>query len=433
MHTLAMKEFKLFENKKVIQLLKKLYGDNEKIIVNQISRYESLLDNYFQRFSDQNIQIFSTPGRTEICGNHTDHNNGRVLAASINLDSISVVSKNKDNIVTLYSDAFKEPFVVNLNELNPKQDEYGNTASIIRGTASRLSELGFKIGGFNACISSDIPIGSGLSSSASIEVLVADIFNYLYNQNKIKKNTIALISQYVENNYFGKPCGLMDQLSICLGGIVAMDFKDQSNPITNKIDFELDKSGYSIVVVNTGDNHADLTDEYASIPKEMKSVSESLGFNRSCDLALSDLINNIKALRKLVGDRAILRMNHFITENDRVLKQINALENGEFDYFLDLVNESGNSSFKWLQNNFSVKTPNEQGITLALMISENYLKSLDKKSACRVHGGGFAGTIQTFIPTENVSDYVHYMNKYFGENSAHVLNIRSVGTVVITE
>lgn len=433
MHTIAKDKKAYFDNQRVLELFNKLYGNDINTINNQVDRYKNLIDKYFEKFSEKDIHVFSSPGRTELSGNHTDHNNGKVLAASIDLDSIAVASTTDDNIVTVYSSSFQNPFIAELNELEPQFDEYENTVSIIRGTAARLKELGFNIGGFNAFISSNIPIGSGLSSSASIEVLIANIFNCLYNEKKIDKNTIALISQYAENKYFGKPCGLMDQLSIAIGGIVKIDFKCQSNPVLENVEFDFAKHGYRIVLVDTGSNHSDLTDEYALIPFEMKSVVESLGLKYSIDITKNNLIENIASLRSKVGDRAILRMAHFIDENERVLEQITALEKGNIERFLDLVIESGDSSFKWLQNSFVPKTPEKQGISLALMITENFINTVDKKSACRVHGGGFAGTIQAFIPNENVEEYTRLMNKIFGDNSAHVLNIRSLGAIELSE
>jgi galactokinase len=272
-------------------------------------------------------------------------------------------------------------------------------------------------------------VGSGLSSSASIEVLIGTIMNNLYNESKVSKKEIALIGQYAENNYFNKPCGLMDQLTIAVGGIVSIDFRDSKNPIVTNVDFDINAQNYSLIVVDTGGNHADLTEDYASIPGEMKSVARELGGEVCRDITHKDLIEKVRQLRLKVGDRAILRALHFLEDNQRVLEQIEALEKGNFDTFLGLVNESGNSSCKWLQNCFTIKNPSEQSITLALALTENYLKNSGRRGACRVHGGGFAGTIQVFMPDEILDGYLKMIKDIFGEKSVEILSIRPVGSI----
>ncbi|MFS8542136.1 MAG: hypothetical protein LOD89_08605, partial [Tissierellales bacterium] len=292
----------------VVKLFRELYGREETAIEHQMERYMGLVSKYIDTFQEPeqgSVQIFSTPGRTEVGGNHTDHNHGRVLAAGINLDSIAVASPTSNSIVTVYSEGYPEPFMVDLNELDVKEDEKETTYALIRGIAARLKELGYKIGGFNAYITSDVLPGSGLSSSASIEVLLGTIFNHLYNEGKIEAQLLAMIGQYAENVYFGKPSGLMDQMACAVGGFVAIDFKEPGKPIVKKVDFDFAAQGYSLLVVDTGGSHADLTEDYASIPMEMKAVANTLGAEVCRELSMEQLIANIPMLREKVNDRAI--------------------------------------------------------------------------------------------------------------------------------
>ena len=413
---------------KIKNLFSVLYGRETDLIEFNIKRYETVVRLFVEKFGDGDIQLFSTPGRTEIGGNHTDHNHGRVLAASVNLDSIAAVSKTNNNFITIYSDGFEHPFIVDLTGFDPIKEEEGTTASLIRGIAARVKQLNYNNGGFNAYISSNVLIGSGLSSSASIEVLIGTILNYLYNDGRIPASEIAIIGQFAENIYFGKPCGLMDQTACAVGGIVTIDFNNPKNPIVKKVDFDFNQQNYSLVVIDTGGNHADLTDDYASIPQEMKSVATLLGGEVGRDIILDNLLDNLHVIRPDVGDRAVLRMIHFLNENERVIEQVVSLENNDFKTFLKLVNESGNSSNKWLQNSFTIKNPREQGINIALAVTENYLAKIGE-GACRVHGGGFAGTIQVFLPNKSVEDYFSLMENIFGKGSVQVLNIRSLGTI----
>jgi len=267
-----------------------------------------------------------------------------------------------------------------------------------------------------------------LSSSASIEVLIGTILNHLYNDGSIPPETIAIIGQFAENKYFGKPCGLMDQTACAVGGIITIDFKDPQDPVVKKVNFDFSEQDYSLLVIDTGGNHADLTDDYASIPGEMKSVAAELGEKVGRDISYEKLISNLKSLRLKVGDRAILRMIHFLHDNERVVEQVASLENNNFKKFLELVNESGNSSNKWLQNSYTIKNPQKQGINIALSVTENYIKKIGQ-GACRVHGGGFAGTVQIFLPNKSVNRYVGLMENVFVKGSVQVLNIRSLGTI----
>jgi galactokinase len=414
-------------------IFQKIYGKKMSDINRQNERYKRLLEKYSQQFSQSSdIHIFSTPGRTEIGGNHTDHNLGRVLAASVNLDSIAAAAVNDTNLVYLYSEGYDLPFVVDLENLDVNAGEIGTTSALIRGIAARFKELNRKIGGFDAYCTSDILPGSGLSSSASIEVLIGTIFNFLFNQGDIPPQNIASIGQYAENEFFGKPCGLMDQMVCAVGGIVSIDFENNLNPQVTKVNFDFNALSYNLLVVDTGGSHADLTDDYAKIPVEMKSVAKSFELEYCRQLSPDIFFANIKELREKVGDRAILRALHFFEDNDRVVHEVAALEKGDFQQFLSYVNESGNSSFKWLQNVNSEKNSHEQGVALALALTEKYILEI-KAGATRVHGGGFAGTIQAFLPEEVVAGYVNLIEKVFGQNKVLVLKVRPHGTVCLNQ
>lgn len=411
--------------------LHNLYGDDEKIIRHQKERYSNLTSDFKKYFGDVEVKYFSSPGRTEISGNHTDHNNGIVIAASINLDSIACVAECENNI-EVFSKGFKDSFKVELDNLDPVGSEAGTTVSLIRGIAAGLSERGYKIGGFKACITSDVLIGSGLSSSASIEVLIGTIFNHLYNDGSIPEEEIAMIGQYAENKFFQKPCGLMDQMACATGGIISIDFKDKNKPVVNKIDFDFSKEGYSILVVHTGGSHFELTDDYSDIPEEMKSVARALGKEVCRDIEYDHFITNINKIHGKVSDRAILRAYHFFNENKRVIKQVEALSKNNFKDFLKLVNESGTSSFKWLQNIYSANDIACQPISLALAMAENYIHELGE-GACRIHGGGFEGTIQVFLPSSAANGFTKYIKGMFKDFSVLDLTIRQAGAVRVAE
>lgn len=421
------------KNNKVQELFSKLYSPDYEIIQKQIHRYENIINQFKDKFSrteDANIHLFSTPGRTEIGGNHTDHNHGCVLATSVDLDSIAAVSAVDSNNITIYSKGYDRPFEVNLNDLSVVPDEAGQTTALIRGIAARFKESGYNIGGFKAYLDSNVLVGSGLSSSASIEILIGTILNHFYNDGQIDPVTLAIIGQYAENNYFLKPCGLMDQVACAMGGIVSIDFKDNSNPVVKKVDFDFSSQGYHLLIIDTGGSHADLTDDYTAIPEEMKRIASELGKTVCREIDFDDLYKNIASLRQKSGDRAVLRALHFIEENQRVSEQVSALEKGDFNAFLDLVDESGNSSFKYLQNSYALKAPEEQGISLALGLTEHFIKKTGP-GACRVHGGGFAGTIQVFMPDKNLAEYLKFISTVFSEKNIYVLNIRSEGTLYI--
>ena len=414
------------------EILEKLYGKEEDVINRQIIRYNNLFEAFNRHFTNNNVYLFSTPGRTEISGNHTDHNLGQVIAASIDLDSLAIVAKNDSHIVTLYSEGYEQPFIIDLNQLSKIDEEEGTTNSLIKGIASRFVKLGYNIGGFSGVLSSDVLPGSGLSSSASIEVLIGNIFNSLFNNGDINNEEIAKIGQYAENIYFGKPCGLMDQMACAIGGIIAIDFKKPDNPKVEKIEFKFEEQGYKLLIVDTGGNHEDLTEDYSSIPKEMKSVAKILTKDVCREFDYQTFFDNISPLSTKVGDRAILRVFHFLQENERVVKQTNFLKKDDFQNFLKLVNNSGDSSFKWLQNIYSIKNPKEQSVTLALALTEKYIKDHDE-GACRIHGGGFAGTIQVYLPNNIIHEYKKIICGIYGESSVKVLSIRNIGSVCLND
>ena len=410
-----------------LPLFKELYQDTDAAV----ARYAELYSLYTEKFSaPESFYLFSAPGRTEIGGNHTDHNHGCVLAGSVNLDSAAIVVPTDDDVVNIYSVGYQRPFKVNIKNTQPSEAEKETTAALVRGIAARFSELGYKTGGFNAYITSTVKRGSGLSSSASIEVLIGKIFARLYNEgNEPSAVEIAKIGQYAENVYFGKPCGLMDQTACAVGGVISIDFRDTQNPVVEQVQLDLAKLGYCLAVVDTGGNHADLTDDYASVPREMKAVAAEFGKEVLRDVSMSDILAKAGTLREKISDRAVLRAIHFINDNARVGKQIEYLKSGDFDSFLKCVCESGDSSWEYLQNCMTVKNPSEQGITLAQALTREYCRNF--KFACRVHGGGFAGTIQTFLPESEFEGYLAAMENVFGKNCVTKLSIRSVGAVCI--
>lgn len=409
--------------------LSKLYGQSDLRI--QMLRYENLERKFKSEFGINPEYFFSAPGRTEISGNHTDHNYGRVIAASVNLDAVAAVAKSEDMIVTLFSEGFKEPFVIDLKKLAVVKAELGTTGSLIRGIAKGFAQRKLNIGGFKAYLTSDVLVGSGLSSSAAIEVLIGKIFSFIYNKNLVDSETLAIIGQFAENIYFGKPCGLMDQMACATGGIITIDFENPVKPKHEKLKIDFNKSGYELIIIDTGGSHADLTEDYASIPSEMKSVAKLLGKKVCRDVSSKLLLSNISLIRDKVGDRAFLRAFHFVNENDRVVNQVFALKKNNFADFLRLVTESGNSSFKWLQNIYSSKNVREQSVTVALAIAEKAANKLN--GACRVHGGGFAGTIQVFIPKLKEGKFIKEIEKAFSKKAIKRLSIRNYGVICLNE
>lgn len=407
--------------------LKALYGNDAATLATQAKRYEATLATFKSTFGHDEAEIFSSPGRTEIGGNHTDHNYGRVLAGAVNLDNIAVAQPNGTMTVRILSSGYPQ-FEVDLTNLQPSKDEYFTSVSLVRGISARMKELGFNIGGFDAVIDSGVPKGSGLSSSASFEVLIGAIISHLFNDGKLDAVQNAIIGQYAENNFFGKPCGLMDQTACSVGGLVTIDFEDPSKPVVKKVDFDFTKTGYALVITDTGGNHADLNDEYASLPTEMKSVAAQFGKNVLRQVSLEQVLENIPQMRGKVSDRAILRAIHFERDNARVAEQVAALEKGDFKAFLQMVIASGQSSYMYNQNVYPVNNVEEQGLSLALALSDIVLGN---EGAWRVHGGGFAGTIQAFVPEALLDTYVKTVENAFGEGKCWKLFIRPQGAIKV--
>ena len=396
----------------------------------QRERYISALSEFGKRFGyESEVSIFSVPGRSELSGNHTDHNRGRVIAASVDLDIVAVVAKREDSVIRVKSEGFDED-TVDLSEYTaPRPENFGTSASIIAGVAAGFLKNGYRVGGFDAYTTSDVPEGSGLSSSAAFENMIGTVLAHTYNGGNPDATEIAKISQYAENEFFGKPCGLMDQVASATGGIVAIDFKDANAPQIEKISFDLTARGYALCIIKTGGSHADLTEDYAAIPKEMKSVAKALGHEVLAEASEEELLSALPTLRETLSDRAILRAIHFFEENKRVTAKKAALESGDLDKFLSLVKASGLSSFCYLQNVYSPKAYTEQKVSLALCLSELYLG--DKPGAWRVHGGGFAGTIQAFLPTKEVAGFKEFIDGALGVGATTVLSIRNHGALKI--
>ena len=394
-------------------------------ITAQKARYEKAISDYKAYFASEGeqIRIFSAPGRTEVGGNHTDHNCGKVLAASVDMDIIAIVEPIDEPVAVIKSEGFDESRIL-LDELDVVESEKNSTPALIRGVAKGLKSRGFKIGGFKAYATSNVLKGSGLSSSAAFEVLVGTIFSYLYNEGKVSPIKIAQISQFAENVYFGKPSGLMDQMACSVCGFVAIDFKDVESPIIENVNVDFDSFGHALCIIDTKGDHADLTPDYAAIPAEMKAIANYFSVPELRHLCKHDIVLNINILRDKFGDRAVLRALHFFEENKRVEKLVNALKRNDFQAFLDSINESGNSSYKYLQNVYSSSHVEQQGLGIGLNIAEF---ALQRKGASRVHGGGFAGTIQAFVPFELLKEFKMEMEKVFGGNTCHVLKIRPVG------
>ena len=371
--------------------------------------------------------FFSAPGRTEIGGNHTDHQRGRVLAAAVNLHTLAAVRENGTNIIRIQSEGY--PLcTVELSQLTPVESEINSTPSLVRGIAAKFTEMGCKVRGFDAYVTSNVLPGSGLSSSAAFEVLVGTILNHMFFGGKVSQPEVAMIGQYAENVFFGKPCGLMDQMASSVGSMVTIDFFDKENPVIEPIAFDFEACGHALCIIDTHASHADLTDEYAAITLELKAICQHFGKDVLTQIQKTDLIAAIPTLRKTCGDRAVLRALHFYAENDRVPKQVKALKNNDFDAFLALIKESGRSSYMYLQNVIPAGYTAHQDVALSLCLCQELLGD---RGGFRVHGGGFAGTVQAFVPMDMLEDFRQGIDRVLGEGSCHVLSIRPQGGVPV--
>lgn len=404
------------------KLLTDIYVD-ENVIEYQKERYIKALTSFEEIYGDKEVEIYSAPGRSEVGGNHTDHQYGKVLATSINLDAIAIVARREDDVIDLKSEGY-DRISVSLTDLDPEKAQEGTTKALIEGVVAKLKEEGHKIGGFDAYVTSDVLNGAGMSSSAAFEVLIGNILSGLYNDMKISPVFLAQAGQYAENVYFGKPCGLMDQMASSIGGLINIDFEDPKEPKIKKVDVDFEEYGHSLCIVDTKGSHADLTDDYAAIPEEMKKVAEFFDKAVLREVNKDDFYLNLPKIREILGDRAVLRAMHLFEENKRVDEQVKALEEGDFETFKKLIKESGDSSFKYLQNVYSSHDLTNQSVSIGLAMSDI---SLGDKGVSRVHGGGFAGTIQAFVPNDIVEMYKKNMEHVFGEGACHVLKVRPYG------
>ncbi|MFR5073128.1 MAG: galactokinase [Bianqueaceae bacterium] len=405
-------------------LFRQLYGADR--ASSNVLRYEHLAQKFVETFGNMEFEYFSSPGRTEISGNHTDHNHGKILAGSIHLDCVAVAAKTDSGRITIVDETYQERY--DLSVTDRVSNETTGTLALLKGLLAGFQERGLTVGGFNAYVATDVISAAGVSSSASFEMLICCILNTFYHDGALDVVTLAKIGKYAENQYWNKQSGLLDQLSCAVGGIITIDFANIDAPSIQKVDFSFDDVGYDLVIVNTGKGHADLSAEYSSIPMEMKAVAAYFGCETLSEVALDQVRDNVDALRKAVGDRAVLRAFHFFTENERVEGEILALRENRFEDFLDLVTRSGNSSWKWLQNCYSICDCQEQSVTLALALTELYLAKLGQ-GACRVHGGGFAGVIMALLPKGAVADYSAYMEKALGSGCTYPMRLRPLGSI----
>lgn len=403
-----------------------IYIDEQQLAY-QKERYIKAVEMFESLYGAGEAAIYSAPGRSEVGGNHTDHQHGEVLAASINLDAIAVTRPLKEEIVRVVSDGYEE-IVVDIRELGLIEEEKETTAALIKGVLAGAKERGYRLGGFESYITSDVLIGAGLSSSAAFETVIGTILSCLYNDGGISSTEIAMIGQYAENVYFGKPCGLMDQMACATGSLVHVDFENPEEPEVERIAFDLNRYGYSLCITDTKGSHADLTADYAAVPAEMKQVAAFFGKEVLRTVSAEDILASMSELRSKAGDRSVLRALHFINENERVRQEAEALKKEDITTFLKLVEASGNSSFKYLQNVYSGSDVQQQNVSLALQLSE---MALGAHGVCRVHGGGFAGTIQAFVKNEAVASYCAVMDRVFGDGACSVLKIRKYGGIEV--
>lgn len=407
------------------QRIKEIYVDEQRVPYNR-ERYIRAIDRFTELFpSEKEIEIYSAPGRSEVCGNHTDHQNGMVLATSINLDAIAIVAKAEEPVIRLVSGDFPME-EVDVEDLSMKEEEQSTTTALIRGVAAGMKERGHKVGGFTAYITSDVLMGAGMSSSAAFESLIGTILSGLYNDMKVSSIEIAQIGQYAENIYFGKPCGLMDQMACSVGGMIFIDFKEREHPEVRQVHTDFEKAGLNLCIVDTKGSHADLTPDYAAVPEEMNQVAQALGREHLREVPRETFFKELPKLWKETSGRAVLRAIHFYEEEERVLRGVKSLEESDYPGFLSVIKASGDSSAKYLQNIYSPKDMDSQNVTVALAVSESIL---GENGVCRVHGGGFAGTIQAFVKNEAVAAYKEQIEAIYGDDSCHVLKVRLQGGI----
>ena len=409
----------------------RLYGEDPNVLSKQRERYAKAVEEFEKHFDGtRELRLYSAPGRTEIGGNHTDHNHGVVMAAAVDLDMVAVVAQNNSTQVNIYSQNFERTDSVDVSCLTPQEEEKGSSPSLIRGIAARIVELGGTVGGFDAYTTSDVLRGSGLSSSAAFEVLVGEIFNAEFNDGRFSAVDNAKIGQYAENVFFDKPCGLMDQTACAVGSAITIDFKEPASPVVDKIPFDIAKHGFCLCITDTKGSHADLTDDYAAIRREMESVAEFLGKKVLRDVDEEVFFSKIAEIREKLGDRAVLRAIHFFADCKRAKALYEAVADDRFDDFLHLIVDGGHSSFEYNQNAYSIKKPEEQGVALGVALSQRVLAG---RGAWRLQGGGFAGTIQAFVPKALLEQYRATLEGVFGKGSCYVLNVRNYGAIQVTQ
>lgn len=408
------------------QKIAQIIGNDD--VTRERERYFALIDQALEAFGDGDYHFISSPGRAEIGGNHTDHQHGHVLAAGLNVDNLAIV-KRRDDLKAIFLDPHFPRIEIDLHDLLIREEEKNSSESLIRGIASKLKDMGYLVGGFEAICDSRVLIGSGISSSACFEVLIAEIFNKLFNEEKINAIERALVSQYAENVYFGKPSGLLDQLAISIGGFTAVDFKDPSKPVIENFNFSFSDHGYELLIINTKGSHSDLSHEYAAIPNEIKEVAKELGVEYLADSSLDVLLENLSAIREQVGnDRAILRSLHFYNEDVRAIKEKEAVKNNDVEELLRLMKESGHSSYMYLQNVYAASAYKSQSLAMALCLCDLLLKD---RGSYRIQGGGFEGTIQAVVPHDMLESFKESIAAVFGENAIITAKIRPFGTAAI--
>ena len=420
---------KLLESEKAKKLLGELYG--KAAVAENQKRYEDLVGKFVKEFGEKDLYLFSSPGRTEISGNHTDHNHGKVLAGSINLDCVGVAAVNDTNFVNIVSETFNQSFTIDLNHLEPS-DRMAGTVDLVKGLLKGFEKSGYEVGGFDAYVTSNVISAAGVSSSASFEMLLCSMLNTFFNAGKMDTVAYAHIGKYSENHYWNKASGLLDQMACAVGGLITIDFLEPQAPVVEKIDFDFASQNHSLIIVNTGKGHADLSADYSSVPNEMKKVAQFFGKEVCAEIKEQDVIDHLAELRAYAGDRSVLRALHFFEENKRVEAEVKALKENRFGDFLDGITSSGNSSWKWLQPCSTNSDVQEQGIRIALALTEMFIAE-KKRGACRIHGGGFAGVIMAMLPNDLVDEYVAYIEKAMGEGSAYRMSIRPYGAICVNQ
>ncbi|MCD8122815.1 MAG: galactokinase [Clostridiales bacterium] len=425
----AEETLRLLDSPAADALMEQLYG-TEGAAENK-ARYQDMVRKFQATYGDRDMQMFSSPGRTEISGNHTDHNHGKVLAGSINLDCVGVAAKNPSSKVRIVSETFHQQFEIDLNDLAPSAKKAG-TVDLVKGLFEGFRESGYQVGGFDAYITSNVISSAGVSSSASFEMLLCSMVNHFFNEGRIDTVAYAHIGKYAENVYWDKASGLLDQMACAVGGLITIDFVEPSAPVVEKIDFDFASQNHSLIIVQTGKGHADLSADYSAVPSEMKKVAEFFGKEVCAEITEEQVLDNLKAVRAYAGDRSVLRALHFFEENKRVEAEVAALKEGRFGDFLSNITASGNSSWKWLQNCYTNSNWQEQGISVALALTELFLAE-KQRGACRIHGGGFAGVILAMLPNDLVDEYIEYIEKALGEGCAWRMSIRPYGAVCVND